>query len=184
MLGSLENGQFFSDYEIDRLKELGLWQESHTTPEKLAFGALMLAPIMEVDMQNRSVSMGEFAAIEEFVRTLEDDFELATEDDLESIGTDMGLLPMVQSTWDTSKYLTARALLAGAIERLTEKEAHHVRNALAKGMLDIARAGTGYVIGIHRIQKGERPLLHQIIHELRLETTSEGLHLLGQSEED
>jgi hypothetical protein len=183
MLGSLENGQFFSEYEIDRLKELGLWQESHTTPEKLAFGALMLAPIMQVDMQNRSVSNGEFAVIEDFVRRIEDDFELATEDDLESIGTDMGLLPMVQSTWDTSKYMTARALLAGALERLTEKEAHHVRNAVAKATLDVARAGTGHIIGIHHINRGEKPLLHQIAHELRLETTSEGLHLLGQSEQ-
>ena len=122
MLGSLENGQFFSEYEIARLKELGLWQESHTTPEKLAFGGLMLAPIMQVDMQNRSVSNGEFAAIEEYVRCIENDFEIATEDDLESIGTDMGLLPMVQSTWNTEKYLSARALLAGAIERLSEKK--------------------------------------------------------------
>jgi hypothetical protein len=183
MLGSLENGQFFSEYEITRLRELGLWQESHTTPEKLAFGALMLAPIMQVDMQNRSVSSSEFSAIEEYVRRIESDFEIATEEDLESIGTDMGLLPMVQSTWNTEKYLTARALLAGALERLTEKEAHHVRNAVAKATLDVARAGTGHIIGIHRIHKLEKPLLHQIVHELRLETTSEGLHLLGQSED-
>src|ERR1017187_10207363 len=166
MLNSLDDGQFFSEYEIDRLRDLGLWKESHTTPAKLAFAALMLAPIMEIDMMDNMTTPAEFTAIEEFVHRIEDDFELATEDDLESIGTDMGLLPMVQSTWDTSKYLTARALLAGAIERLSEKEAHHVRNAIAKATLDVARAGTGHIIGIHHITKGEKPLLHQIAHEL------------------
>ncbi len=182
MLNSLENGQFFSEYELTRLKELGLWQSSHTTPEKLAFGALMLAPIMQVDMHGRTTSMGEFTVIEDFVRRIEDEFELATEEDLDSIGTEMGLLPMVQSSWDTEKFVAARALLSGALERLTEREAHQVRNALAKAVLDVARAESRHVISIHHISKHERPLLHEIVHELRLETTGEGLHLLGQSE--
>jgi hypothetical protein len=182
MLNSLENGQFFSEYEVARLKELGLWQESHTTPEKLAFGALMLAPIMQVDMHGRTTSMGEFAVIEEFVRRIEDDFELATEDDLDSIGTEMGLLPMVKSTWDTSKFLAARAMLSGALERLTERESHQVRTALAKAVLDVARAESRHIISIHHINKQEKPLLHEIVHELRLETTGEGLHLMDQSE--
>jgi hypothetical protein len=181
MLNSLEDGQFFSEYEIDRLGDLGIWKKSHTTPEKLAFAALMLAPIMEVDMMDNMTSPAEFSAIEEFVRRIEDDFELATEEDLESIGTDMGLLPMVQATWDTSNFQTARALLSGALERLTEAEAHHVRNAVAKAALEVARAGSGHIFGIHHIDKHEKPLLHQIVHELRLETTSEGMHLMGQS---
>ena len=184
MLNSLENGQFFSEYEVDRLRELGLWQESHTTPEKLAFAALMLSPIMQVDMQDRSTSYSEFTTIEEFVQRIEDDFEIATKEDLESIGMEMGLLPMVKATWDTSKFLTARAMLAGALERLTEREAHQVRSALAKVTLDVARAGSGHIINLHHISKHEKPLLHEIVHELRLETTGEGLHLQEQSEDN
>jgi hypothetical protein len=181
MLNSLDNDQFFSEYEIERLRDLGLWKESHTTPAKLAFGALMLAPIMQIDELDGSTSASEFTAIEEFVHQIESEFEIASEDDLESIGTDMGLLPMVQGNWDTSKFLTARALLSGALERLTEKEAHHVRNAVAKAALSVARAGSGHMINIHHVSKDEKPLLHQIVHELRLETTAEGLHLLDKS---
>jgi hypothetical protein len=181
MLNSLENGQFFSEYEIERLRELGLWQESHTTPEKLAFGGLMLAPIMQVDMSDSMTSANEFTTIEEFVRRIEVDFEIATEEDLESIGTEMGLLPMVPATWDTSKFMTARAILAGALERLTEPEANHVRNALAKAVLEVARVGSGHILGLHHITKHEKPLIHEIVHELRLETTGEGLHLMDKT---
>ncbi len=56
----------------------------------------MLVFHWRIDMHGRTTSMGEFAVIEEFVRRIEDDFELATEDDLDSIGTEMGLLPMVK----------------------------------------------------------------------------------------
>src|ERR1700733_9044035 len=109
MLNSLDNGQFFSEYEIERLRDLGLWQESHTTPGKLAFGGLMLAPVMQVDMSDSLPSAAEF------MKRIEVEFEIATEDDLESIGTEMGLLPMVPATWDKDKFLTARAMLSGAL---------------------------------------------------------------------
>ena len=182
MLNSLDNGQFFSEYEIERLRDLGLWQESHTTPGKLAFGGLMLAPVMQVDMSDSLTSAAEFTTIEEFMKRIEVEFEIATEDDLESIGTEMGLLPMVPATWDKDKFLTARAMLSGALERMTEPEANHVRNALSKAILAIARVGSGHILGLHHITKQERPLIHEIVHELRLETTGEGLHLLEKTQ--
>ena len=77
-------------------------------------------------------------------------------------------------------FITARMLLAGTLERLSEKEAHHVRSALAQALLEIAQAGSAHFISIHHIDKHERPLLHEIAHDLQLGTTGEGLHLLEQ----
>ena len=181
MLNSLENNQFFSADEISRLHELGLWHSSNHSPVKLAFAALMLSPIMQIDQLDDMTSQSEFTVLGEFVHKMEVDFELASEEDLESIGTDMGMLPMVGGGWKTEQFLLARALLAGAIERLTEEEAHEVRTALARGALDISRAGSGHLINLHTLPNSQRPLLRSIVTELRLGGTAEGLRILGMS---
>ncbi|HEY3875853.1 MAG TPA: hypothetical protein VGM92_10275 [Candidatus Kapabacteria bacterium] len=182
MINSLENGQFFSEYEIDRLTDLGLWKESQSTPAKLAFAGLMLAPIMQIVMKDGHTSMNEFTAIESFVKRIRLEFELATQEDIDSIGMEMGMLPMVPSTWNDKKFLGARAVLAGMLERLTEREAHQVRNALAKAALDIAKAEGGHLITLRSISKDEKPLIHSIVQELRLQTTGGGLELLDKTE--
>ncbi len=182
MLNSLENSQFFNNHEIERLRSLGLWETSHTSPNKVAFGGLMLAPIMQIVAADGSTSGSEFAAIQEFIRSLQFRFGLATQSELESIGTDMGLLPMVKAKWNNDNFMAARALLADALAKLSDREAHQVRAGLAAAALKIAKAESGHFISLHVISKEEKPLLYQIIQDLHLETTAEGLNLLGNTE--
>jgi hypothetical protein len=181
MINSLDNSQFFDISDIDRLRSLGLWQENHTMPVKLAFAGLMLAPIMQISTMDRATSATEFQAIEEYVRRIEREFELATKENMETIGTEMGMLPMIKGTWGTAKFRAARAMLIWALERLEEQEAHDVRNAIAKGCLDVARAGGAHLLSVHTVDTKEKPLIHEIINDLRLETTAEGPHLLGKT---
>jgi hypothetical protein len=181
MINSLDNPNFFNAPEPGKLRSLGLWQDGHTTPAKLAFAGLMLAPVMQISMRDSATSPNEFQAIEEYVRHIEREFELATKEDMESIGTEMGMLPMVKGTWDNSKFNAARSLLQAALEHLDEQEAHNVRNAISKGCLDVARAGGAHFLSVHTVETKERPLILNIIHDLRLETTAEGLHLLGKT---
>jgi hypothetical protein len=181
MINSLENSEFFRDIDVRQLQELGLWHDSNTTPAKLAFAGLMLAPIMEIDLLDNATSATEFQTIEQYLRSIEWQFEIATESDLEDIGTDMGLLPMVKGNWTKEKFKSARGLLAATLERLTEKEAHNVKSAIAKAMLDVARAGSPHIISFHGIDSKEGKLIHEIARDLQLHTTAEGLNLLGKS---
>ena len=181
MINSLNNPDFFTNSEASTLRTLGLWQEGHTTPVKLALAGLMLAPVMQVTMLDSATSASEFQSVEEYLRRIEREFELATKEDLESLGTDMGLLPMVKGTWDTSKFASARSILAGVLERLEEAEAHGIRNAIARGCRDTAQAGGAHLLSVHTIDAQEKPLLHEIVYDLQLESTAEGLHLLGKA---
>ncbi len=178
MLNSLQNDHFFSEQEIARLHALSLWQASHTSPAKLAFAALILTPIMQIDQLDGMTSPSEFTVIGEFVRRIEREFQLATEEDLESIGTDMGMLPMVGGGWKTPQFVEARMLLAAAIDRLSEPEAQNVRNVLAQGVLQIARAGSGHIINLHKLPASQKPTLNEIVIQLKLGNTSEGLRIL------
>ena len=180
MINSLDNPNFFSVPESDTLRSLGLWPDGHTIPSKLAFAGLMLAPVLQISMRDNATSANEFQAIEEYVRRIEHEFELATKEDMESIGTEMGMLPMVKGTWNNSKFGTARSVLGKVLERLDEQEAHDVRNAVARGCLDVARAGGAHLVSVHTVETKEKPLIHEIIYDLQLETTAEGLYLLGK----
>ncbi len=183
MLNSLENEHFFNDDEVERLRQLGLWQDSRTTPARLAFAGLMLAPIMQIVVRDRATTSAEFETVEDYLRRMEDEFGLATMADTESIGTDMGLLPMLEGNWNASKFLEARALLAQALTRLSERDADAVRNAISRAALAVARAGSPHMISLHMLDREERDMINELIRELQLERSSEGLHLLGKSAE-
>jgi hypothetical protein len=163
------------------LRELGLWLDSHTTPAKLAFAGLLLAPVMQLVMSDNATSSAEFEAVEKYVGRIQREFELATRSDLESVGTDMGLLPMLKGTWDTPKFFSARAMLADALGRLKESEAHEVRNEISRAALAVAHAGSPHLISLHMVDEEERKLIHEIARDLQLERSSEGLNLLGKS---
>src|ERR1035437_6503395 len=99
MLTSLENPQFFGAAEVAELRSLGLWQDSHTTPSKLAFAGLLLAPIMQIVVRDYATLSAALQMMQEFLETFEREFALAPKSDMEEIGTEMGLLPMLRATW-------------------------------------------------------------------------------------
>ncbi len=181
MLNSLDTPPFFTPQEIASLREIGLWQESHTTPAKLAYAGLILSPIMQLVMADNATTTAEFEAVQKFVTTMERSFELATRSDIESIGTDMGLLPMLKSTWDNDRFMRARTVLAGTLDRLTEVDAHDVRTEISRAVLSVARAGSSHMISLHMLDKSEREVIHQLVHDLHLEKCAEGLTLMDKA---
>jgi hypothetical protein len=100
---------------------------------------------------------------------------------MEALGTEMGILPMVQPTWDKLRYRAARMILGRVLDRLEEKDAHTLRNAIAKACLDVAKASGGHLLNLHHVGAREMPIIQDIAHELKLNTTSEGLSLLAKS---
>ena len=181
MIHSLDNKQFFSEAEIGQLRDLGLWKESHTTPTKLAFGGLILSPIMEIVLSDNATSTSEFERVQKYLQRIEREFAIATASDLESIGTDMGLLPMFPASWNTAMFKTARGILGAALDRLKESEANRIRGAIAKTALEVAMAGSPHFISLHMIDGEEGARIRSIASDLKLETTPEGLHLLGKA---
>ncbi|MDP4199288.1 MAG: hypothetical protein Q8922_12655 [Bacteroidota bacterium] len=181
MLVSLENSQFFGAAEVAELRSLGLWQDSNTTPAKLAFAALLLAPVMQIVVRDDATSTAEFQAMQEYLQKIERDFALASHSDMESIGTDMGLLPMLRGTWDTNMFQRALSLLAAVMSRLSEREADDVRNAISKAALAAVRAGSPHMISFHMVDDKERAMVQDLIHRLKLERSTEGLNLLSKA---
>src|ERR1043165_9561458 len=181
MLISLENSQFFGTAEVGELRTLGLWHDSNTTPVKLAFAGLLMAPIMQIIVRDDATSTAEFQMMQDYIMVLSRDFALATESDIESIGTDMGLLPMLRGNWDTQKFQRARSLLAAGVGRLTEREADMVRNRVSKAALAAVRAGSPHMISFHMVDDEERQMVQDLIRDLKLERSTEGLNLLSKA---
>lgn len=181
MLISLENPQFFGTAEVAELRSLGLWLDSHTTPSKLAMAALLIAPVMQIIVRDDATSTAEFQMMQSYLETIEREMALATQSDMESIGTDMGLLPMLRGTWDTAKFQRARSLLAAVVGRLTEREADLVRNSVSKAALAAVRAGSPHAISFHMVDDEERQMVQDLIRDLKLERSSEGLNLLSKA---
>lgn len=179
MLTSLEDSTFFSADEISQLREFGL--DAPNADHRLAVAALMLSPLLELSTEDGVTTPTEFEAIEAFLERLEVEFELATRDELESVGTEMGMLPMVPGGWDRTRFINARTMLGYALDRMQESEAHAVRNAIASGCLAVATAEGSHLISLHRVSTDEQPLLASIVKSLKLDTTSEGLHLLERA---
>jgi hypothetical protein len=179
MLTSLEDSNFFSAADLAELRSFGI--EMPTGDHRLAMAALMLSPLLELSTDDRVTSPSEFEAIEDFLQKLEADFELATLDEIEALGTEMGMLPMVPGSWDRSRFSRTRQLLARSLDRMLEKEAHAVRNAIAAGCLAVATAEGGHLISLHRVSDKEKPLVAEIVESLKLDTTSEGLRLLERA---
>ncbi|HZK77025.1 MAG TPA: hypothetical protein VFD13_08970 [Candidatus Kapabacteria bacterium] len=181
MLNSFDTKAFFRDDEVEQLRALGLWNASHTTPARLAFAGLMLAPIMQIVVRDSATTSAEFEMVEDYLRRMEGEFGLATMADTESIGTDMGLLPMLKGSWNDAHFMEARTLLAQSLTRLSERDADAVRNAISRAALAAARAGSPHMISLHMLDREEREMINQLIRELQLERSSEGLQLLGKS---
>jgi hypothetical protein len=177
MLKSLDDSTFFFNELHSSLSGLGLGKYS----PRLTMAALMLAPLLELSTEDRVTSPSEFEAVEDFLRKLEEDFELATRDEIESVGTDMGLLPMLPGSWDRDQFKAARQTMVTLLEKLPSSEAHEVRSAIAAGCLAVARAGGGAIINLHRVSDDEKPLIAEIVSSLQLDATAEGLHLLERA---
>jgi hypothetical protein len=141
----------------------------------------MIAPLLELSKDDRVTSPTEFEAIEQYLRQLETEFELATRDEIAEIGTDMGMLPMLPGTWDRARFEKARIVLAAVLERLPDAESHEIRTAVAGGCLAVALAHGGHLINLRRVNSDEQPLIARIIATLKLDKTAEGLHLLERA---
>jgi hypothetical protein len=181
MLLSLENPAFFGTAEVGELRKLGLWQESNTTPSKLAFAGLMIAPVMQIVVRDDATSTAEFQMMQDYLETLSREFALATVADMETLGTDMGLLPMLPSSWKTDQFQRARSLLAAVVGRLTERESDMVRNAVSKAALAAVRAGSPHMISFHMVDEEEAQMVRDLIRDLKLERSTEGLNLLSKA---
>lgn len=177
MLNSLEDSAFFSADLTADLRALGL--SASTARQSMA--ALMLSPLLELSTGDRVTSPTEFEAIENYLRQLEEEFELATRDEMEAIGTDMGMLPMVPGSWDRKKFVDARKVLAKVLRSLPQAEAHEVRSTIAQGCRHVASAEGGSLINLYRVSAGEKPLIAEIVESLELDNTAEGLHLLERA---
>jgi hypothetical protein len=177
MLSALEQPDFFSQTDHAALAALGLDSSDNGN----LFGALMISPLLELCAADGATTTAEFAVLEECMKSLEHEFELASKEELESVGTSMGLLPFVPSAWCDDDFLRARKLLATAISRLSDDGQHAIRNWISKNALHVADASGG-IFHLMNISRNERPILHAIIEDLHLSKCAEGLQLIGKTE--
>jgi hypothetical protein len=179
MISALEQEPFFTSEERASLRTLGLPDGESEAAAREAFGGLMLSTLISVSVADGATSSGEFEEIEDFIRRLENEFELATKENLESVGTNMGFVPFIKGSWGKEHFQRARGVLASALERIAETDAHHVRNELAKSVLKVAKASGG-LLHLHNLHKSEVHVLHELVEELKLDQCAEGLHLIGK----
>ena len=188
MLSSLGNDQFFSEEEIARLSTLGLWQAPREplrspAPAKIAFAGLLLAPIMEIVVHDNATTSAEFESVAKYIRTIEREFALGSREKIESIGTEMGLLPMVAGTWSKQQFSEARSILAQVLNRMPEADSNPVRTAITRATLAVALAGSSHLISIHALDREEREMIRELIQELELDKCAEGMQLLDTTTE-
>jgi hypothetical protein len=177
MLSALEQPDFFSQSDRADLVALGLDSKSNSS----LFAALMISPLLELCAADGATTTAEFAVLEECMKSLEHEFELASKEELESIGTSMGLLPFIPSAWSDEDFLKARKLLSEATLRLSDEGQHSIRNWISKNALHVADASGG-IFHLMNIPRNERPILHAIIEDLHLSKCAEGLQLIGKTE--
>jgi hypothetical protein len=176
----LARPDFFNAEEQVKLQTLGVPSPRLEPENRAALGVLMLATLLEVSMTDGSTTTGEFEIVEEFIDKLEREFELTSKEQLEEFGTEMGLVPFIQGTWTREQFQTSRKLLAATLERLSEETAHRIRAAIAKHVYELAKASGG-LLKITNISDAEEHILLAIAHDLKLDRTAEGLHLLSRT---
>ncbi len=176
---TIEGPGFFTPAERNKLATIHIAHDGSQEGDRRALAALMLSPLLELAVAGGATTTGEFAVIEDNVKRIERDFELTTKEDLETVGTAMGLLPFVTPEWTTADFEKARQLLRDAIGRLSENAQHAVRDFIARGALEVANASGG-ILHLLNISRNERSILHAIIEDLELERCAEGLYLIGK----
>lgn len=178
----LAENSFFTEEEKSALPTAGLIAPSNETENRAVLAALLLASVVEFSMTDGATTTGEFEIIQEFIDKLEQEFELTNREQLEEIGTEMGMVPFISGDWTREQFKSARMILASALERLPEKNAHQFRAAIAKYVYETAKASGG-LFKITNISTEEEHILHEIARTLKLQTTSEGMHLISRTTE-
>jgi tellurite resistance protein len=177
---ALSRPDFFTQQEIDSLPSIGLQVPKNDSDRRAVLAALVLASVLEVSMTDGATTTGEFEVVEELIEHLEDEFELASREKLQDIGTEMGMVPFIEGQWSREQFRKARMILADALERLDDEEAHKLRGVIAKYCYEVAKASGG-LLKITNISDEEEHLLQEIARTLKLETTAEGLHLISRT---
>jgi len=177
---ALSRPDFFTQQELDLLPSVGLQVPKSSSDVRAILAALVLGSVIEVSMTDGATTTGEFEVVEELIEHLEDEFELASRERLQEIGTEMGMVPFIEGQWSREQFRQARMLLAIALDRLDEENAHKLRGVIAKYCYEVAKASGG-LLKITNISDQEEHILQEIARTLRLETTAEGLHLISRT---
>jgi len=181
MLHTPKTGKFFTAENATQLKTIGLPLDGSEECERLTLAGLIIAPLLELSTADGATTTSEFAVLEESIKRIEREFELATKEDIESLATPMGLLPIMNPEWKEADFTLARSILADVLSRCEEEGHHAIRNFIASGALLVADASGG-LLHLLTISRNERSILHVIIEDLGLSECAEGLHLIGKIE--
>lgn len=177
---ALSRPDFFVQEELDTLPSIGIVTPKSSSDRRAVLAALILASAIEVSMTDGATTTGEFEAVEELIDRLETDFELASREKLEEIGTEMGMVPFITGQWSVEQFKKARRILASSLERLDDREAHRIRAIIAKACYEVAQASGG-LLKITNISDQEEHVILEIARTLKLESTAEGLHLISRT---
>ncbi|HET6511013.1 MAG TPA: hypothetical protein VFH43_02390 [Candidatus Kapabacteria bacterium] len=179
---ALSRTDFFTTEELAAFPSFGMISPQSTTDRKSMLAALVLATVLEVSMTDGATTTGEFEVAEELIDHLEREFELTSREKLEDIGTEMGLVPFITGQWSREQFKQARHVLAAALDRLDEEDAHRLRALIAKYCYEVAKASGG-LFKITNISDDEENVLVDIAKTLKLGTTAEGIHLISRTTE-
>jgi hypothetical protein len=179
---ALSRPDFYTIEELTALPGIGIITPETSADRRSVLAALILASVIEVTMTDGATTTGEFEVVEEMIDKLEREFELTSREKLEEIGTEMGMVPFITGVWSKEQFRQAREVLAAALERLDEEDAHRIRSLIAKHLYEAAKASGG-LLKINNISDEEEHIIAEIARTLKLGNTAEGIHLLSRTQD-
>jgi hypothetical protein len=179
---ALSRPDFYTTEELAAFPAIGLITPDTSSERRAVLGAMILGSVIEVTMTDGATTTGEFEVVEELIDQLERSLELTSRENLEEIGTEMGMVPFISGVWSREQFRKSREILAASLERLGEEDAHKIRALIAKYCYEAAKASGG-LLKITNISDDEESILVEIAKTLKLGTTAEGIHLLSRTQD-
>jgi hypothetical protein len=179
---ALSRPDFYTTDELAALPGIGIITPETSSDRRSVLGALILASVLEVTTTDGSTTTSEFEVVEELIDHIERDFELTSREKLEDIGTEMGMVPFITGVWTKEQFRQAREILATALDRLEDDDAHKIRSMIAKYLYEAAKASGG-LLKINNISDEEEHIIAEIARTLKLGSTAEGIHLISRTQD-
>ncbi len=179
---ALSRPDFYTIEELAALPAIGLSTPETTSERRAVLGAMILASLIEVTMTDGATTTGEFEVVEELIDQLEQNLELTSRENLEEIGTEMGMVPFISGVWSREQFRQSREILAASLDRLDEVSSHKIRSLIAKYCYEAAKASGG-LLKINNITDEEEHILVEIAKTLKLGSTAEGIHLISRTKD-
>ncbi len=178
---ALSRPDFYTTDELAKLPAIGIVTPETTSDRRSVLAALILASVIEVTMTDGATTTGEFEVVEELIDQLERNFELTSRENLEEIGTEMGMVPFITGVWSKEQFRESREILAATLDRLPEDDAQKIRSLIAKHCYEAAKASGG-LLKINNITDEEEHVIAEIARTLKLGSTAEGIHLISRTQ--